>query len=119
MLIESKVRAEIESIWAAACHPVRRARRFLALSDRLTGLAKHFANLGFRAKSEENPASRRLLWASSAKFLHYAQQAREFAKKSLSGGSPPLGFDYAPQSFATPTWGMGAGGPSNSAEATR
>lgn len=108
MLIESKVRAEIESIWTSACHPVRKARRFLALSDRLAGLAKHFANLGFRAVPNENPSSRRMLWSSAAKFLHYAQQAREFAKKSLTGGSQPLGFDYGPQTYATPNWGFDA-----------
>lgn len=104
MLIESKVRAEFDNIWSAATGPVRKARKFLALSNRLSGLARHLANLGFSSSTEENPTSRKLLWASAAKFLHYAQQARDYARLSLQGRRTKMGFDYEPQKYATPAW---------------
>jgi hypothetical protein len=104
VLIESKVRAEFDTIMNLGASPLRKARKFLALEKRLSLLARHLANLGFASSEKENPTARKLLWASSAKILHFAQQAREFARQSLYNRPPKIGFDYGPQAYATPNW---------------
>ncbi len=104
MLIESKIRAEVESIWATAGTPIRKARKFLSLSQRLAALARHFANLGFHARREDEAAARKRFWTSAANLLHQAQQARECARYALIEKAPGLGFNYGPQAYATPNW---------------
>lgn len=104
MLIERKVRVEFGRIWDSAAGPIRKARRFLALSSRLSSLASHLAHLGFTVQAEAQPGGRKLFWASAAEVLHFAQQARDHAREALRGENPKLGFDYGPQAYATPGW---------------
>lgn len=104
MLTENKVRQQFAAIWRSVGSPIRKARRFLKLSQRTRALGKRLMDLGFASHAQGEHAKSRRFWSAAAGLMALSDSARQNARSALHGGKQRLGFDYAPQGLAVPSW---------------
>ena len=107
MHAEQRFRNAFKALWDADLSPLQRTRRFLRFALRAKMLGAHLANLGFHANAARQTQQTRRLWAAASTFLSLAVEAREHARRSLSGKNPGLRFAQQPQAYAVPSWERG------------
>lgn len=83
MLMEARIRRELEEARNAPVSRLGKVRRLLRLSRKTRALAEHLADLGFQEFHKSRESRSKRFWTTAANLLALADLARFLARREL------------------------------------
>lgn len=91
MLMEARIRRELDEARSAPGSRLGKVRRLLRLSRKTRALAEHLADLGFQEFHRNRDSRSQRFWRTAANLLALADVARLLARRELQESKVPRG----------------------------